>query len=143
MQSVSDLAVKEEQMLAWAEIDSLQTAVKRRLYIIANYREMLLRKFLEARHQNFESGMPTTAIDHQVLDMLSDAHRLSLPKLLKQMREHKLEWTRPYNSKLFEGANVQRGAVIARSNPNIRKVPLEGLMSTTSVNTRSLKPSYK
>ncbi|KZV22992.1 hypothetical protein F511_20393 [Dorcoceras hygrometricum] len=36
------------------------------------------------------------------------------------MREHKLEWTRPYSSKLFEGANVHRGAVIARSHPTIK-----------------------
>ncbi|KZV14036.1 hypothetical protein F511_44562 [Dorcoceras hygrometricum] len=33
--SVSDLAAKEEQMLQWAETDSLQTAVRRRLYITA------------------------------------------------------------------------------------------------------------
>ncbi|KZV25650.1 hypothetical protein F511_32397 [Dorcoceras hygrometricum] len=48
--------------------------------------------------------------------MLSDAHRVALEKLLKQQREHKLEWTRPSNSRLFEGANIDRGAVIARSN---------------------------
>ncbi|KZV15959.1 hypothetical protein F511_25376 [Dorcoceras hygrometricum] len=100
--------VAPNQMLAWEETDSLQTAVQRRLYIIAKYREMLLRIFLEAMHQNFESSTPTTAIDLQVLDMLSKAHRLYLIMLREQMRVHKLEWTRPYNSRLFEGANRQR-----------------------------------
>ncbi|KZV47810.1 hypothetical protein F511_40913 [Dorcoceras hygrometricum] len=120
LESVSDIVAKEEQMLKWAETDSLQTAVQRRMYIIAKYREMLLRKYLESRRNNFESG--STAIDLQVLDMHSDAHRLSLSKLLKLMREHKLEWTRPYSSKLFEGANVQCGAVISRSNPNMKSI---------------------
>ncbi|KZV25635.1 peroxisome assembly factor-2 [Dorcoceras hygrometricum] len=73
LESVSDIAAKEEQMLAWAETDSLQTAVARRLYIIAK------------RSSHFFDK-----------------------KLLKQMREHRLEWTRPCSSKLFEGANVQR-----------------------------------
>ncbi|KZV32515.1 hypothetical protein F511_35120 [Dorcoceras hygrometricum] len=100
LESVSDLAAKEEQMLAWAEIDSLQTAVQRRMYIIVKYREMLLRKFLEARHSNFESGMPTTAIDLKVLDLLSDAHRIVLEKLMEQLKIHKLAWTRPSISSL-------------------------------------------
>ncbi|KZV34309.1 hypothetical protein F511_28011 [Dorcoceras hygrometricum] len=117
-----DIAAKEEQILAWAETDSLQTAVSRRLYIIAKYRELLLPKFLEARNKNFESGTPTTAIDQQVLDMLSDAHRVALEELLEQMRKYKLEWTRPINSRLFEGAHRYRGVVISRSNTNIRSI---------------------
>ncbi|KZV49309.1 hypothetical protein F511_37913 [Dorcoceras hygrometricum] len=112
MQSVSDLDAKEEQMLAWAETDSLQTVVQRRVYIIAKYREMLLRKFLAARHKNFESSTPTTAIDLQVLDMLSEAHRLALTKLVEQMRQHKLEWTRPCNSEFFGKDDVQSDAVL-------------------------------
>ncbi|KZV56622.1 protein STICHEL-like 4 [Dorcoceras hygrometricum] len=78
LESVSDIAAKEEQILALAETDSLQTVVSRLVHNREVYREMLLRKFLEVRHQNFDSGTPTTAIDLQVLDMLSDAHRLSL-----------------------------------------------------------------
>ncbi|KZV54997.1 hypothetical protein F511_31258 [Dorcoceras hygrometricum] len=80
---------------------------------------MLLRKYLEARRKNFESGTPTTDIDLQILDILSDAHRSSLEELLKQMKEHKLEWIRLYKSRLFEGANVHHGAIIARYNTNI------------------------
>ncbi|KZV54175.1 hypothetical protein F511_36109 [Dorcoceras hygrometricum] len=48
------------------------------------------------------------------------AHSVALEKLKEQMRQHKLEWIRPYSSRLFEGANIDRGAVIARSNTNIR-----------------------
>ncbi|KZV26450.1 hypothetical protein F511_36142 [Dorcoceras hygrometricum] len=120
LESVSDIAAKEEQVLLWAEIDSLQTAVRSRLYITVKYREMLLRKFLEARHQNFESGTPTIANDIQVLDLLSDAHRISLKYLLEQMRQHKLEWTRPCSSKLFERANVQSEGIHYRFYPSIK-----------------------
>ncbi|KZV58371.1 oligopeptide transporter 3-like [Dorcoceras hygrometricum] len=91
---LSDIAAKEEQILAWAETDSLQTA----------------------------SGTPTTAIDLQVLAMLSDVHRSALKKLLEQMREHKLEWTRLIDSKLFEEDHIDRGAINARSNTNIRSI---------------------
>ncbi|KZV23694.1 hypothetical protein F511_31297 [Dorcoceras hygrometricum] len=107
--SVSDLASKEELMLKWAVTDSLQTAVQRRLYTTAKYREMLIRKFLEARHKNFESGTPTSDIDLQVLDLLSEAHRILLIHLLEQLRQHRLKWTRPSSSKLFGGTDVQSG----------------------------------
>ncbi|KZV35961.1 hypothetical protein F511_33941 [Dorcoceras hygrometricum] len=71
-------------------------------------------------HQNFESGTPTTAIDLQVLEMLSDAHHIALKQLMEQMRQHKLKWIRPSSSNLFEGAIVQCGAIFARSNTTIR-----------------------
>ncbi|KZV37673.1 TMV resistance protein N-like [Dorcoceras hygrometricum] len=38
MKSVKYIAPKEEKMLEWAETDSLEIAVRRRMYIIANYR---------------------------------------------------------------------------------------------------------
>ncbi|KZV54634.1 hypothetical protein F511_02668 [Dorcoceras hygrometricum] len=120
LESVSDIAAKEEQILAWAETDSLQTDVARRLYIIVKYREILLRKFLEARHQNFESSTPTIAIDLQVLEMLSEAHHLALSTLMEQMSQHKLKWIRPSASNLFEGATVHRSAVISRSHTTIK-----------------------
>ncbi|KZV35500.1 hypothetical protein F511_32920 [Dorcoceras hygrometricum] len=99
--SVSDIAAKEEQMLQWAETDSLQTAVQRRMYIILKYMEMLLRKFLEARCRNFVFGMPTSAIDLKVLDLLSDAHRIALEKLMEELKINKLEWTRPSSFDFF------------------------------------------
>ncbi|KZV50350.1 dystroglycan-like [Dorcoceras hygrometricum] len=111
LNSVSYLAAKEEQMLKWAETDSLQTTFQMRLYITAKYREMLLRKFLEARHQNFVSGTPNSAIDHQGLDLLSEPHCIALINLLEQLQLHKLKWTRPSSSNLFGGADVHSGDI--------------------------------
>ncbi|KZV15818.1 splicing factor 3B subunit 1 [Dorcoceras hygrometricum] len=91
-----------------------------RVYIIAKYREMLLRKFLEARCHNFVSDTPTTAIDLKVLDLLTAAHHFALKILLWQVKEHKLEWTRPYSSHLFEGTNAQPGVFIPRSNTKFK-----------------------
>ncbi|KZV17519.1 hypothetical protein F511_38354 [Dorcoceras hygrometricum] len=119
LQSVSDLAAKED-MLQWAETYSLQTTVRRRLYIIAKYREMLLRKFLETRHNNFESGTPTSAIDLQVLDLLSEAHSMSVTRLLEQLKQHRLEWARPCSSKLFERAYVYSRGIHSRFYPSIK-----------------------
>ncbi|KZV27712.1 hypothetical protein F511_41613 [Dorcoceras hygrometricum] len=116
---LSDIAAKEENILVWAETGSLQTTVNRHLYIIAKYREMLLRKFLEARYKNFKSGQPTTANDLQILEMLSDDHFVALKKLKEQMRVHNLEWTRPISSRLIEGAErdpiVPMGPVVDRT----------------------------
>ncbi|KZV41503.1 hypothetical protein F511_34853 [Dorcoceras hygrometricum] len=125
--SVSDLAEKEEQVLKWAETDSSQTEVRRRLYITAKYREMLLRKFLEARHNNFESCTPISAIDLQVLDLLSEAHSISLINLLEQLKQHRLEWTRPSSSKLFGGADVYSGGIHSHFYSNVTSTSWEGL----------------
>ncbi|KZV25656.1 TMV resistance protein N [Dorcoceras hygrometricum] len=43
--SLKTLKEKEKLMLEWAGTDSLETAVNRRVYILAKYREMLLRNF--------------------------------------------------------------------------------------------------
>ncbi|KZV23540.1 splicing factor 3B subunit 1 [Dorcoceras hygrometricum] len=56
LELVKDIIVKGKQFLAWAETDSLKTAVRRREFTIANYREMLLRKFLESHRQHFQAG---------------------------------------------------------------------------------------
>ncbi|KZV36615.1 Toll-Interleukin-Resistance domain-containing protein [Dorcoceras hygrometricum] len=52
MRTVKDILSKVEKMLSWAETDSLETAIHRRLFIIAKYREVLLRRFLVARRTN-------------------------------------------------------------------------------------------
>ncbi|KZV52449.1 splicing factor 3B subunit 1-like [Dorcoceras hygrometricum] len=83
-------------------------------------REMILRTCSEAHRQNFKSGQPTTAIDLQIIALLSDAHLFSLETLQTQMRIHGLKWERICSSILFEGENRDRGAVIARSNTNNR-----------------------
>ncbi|KZV26526.1 protein tipD [Dorcoceras hygrometricum] len=81
---------------------------------------MLNRKFLEARHKHFESGTPTSAIDLQVLDLLSEAHSISLINLLEQLRQHRLKWTRPSTSKLFRGTDVQSGGVHSQFYPSVQ-----------------------
>ncbi|KZV50387.1 hypothetical protein F511_33778 [Dorcoceras hygrometricum] len=53
LESLRELAEKEKHMLLWVETDSLETAVKRRVYILAKYREMLLRKFLDSHRKYF------------------------------------------------------------------------------------------
>ncbi|KZV45579.1 hypothetical protein F511_27189 [Dorcoceras hygrometricum] len=142
MRSVKDIISKEEKMLAWAETDSLETAIQRRLLIIAKYREVLLCKFLEARRTNLVSGLPTTAIDQRTLDILSAAHQQAVRNLLSQMRAHGLKWTRPVNSMLFEEPNLERGFFIPRTHKtifstcwleNLRKIeghgPVQGMDS--------------
>ncbi|KZV26641.1 splicing factor 3B subunit 1-like [Dorcoceras hygrometricum] len=103
LDSIKDIIAKEEHILAWAETDSLETSVRRREYIIAKYREMLLRKFLEAHRKNFRSGHPTTAIDLQIIVLLFDAHLFALETLQTQMSIQGLKWERMCSSSLFEG----------------------------------------
>ncbi|KZV48414.1 hypothetical protein F511_17123 [Dorcoceras hygrometricum] len=60
--SVKEIAAKEKQMLIWAETNSLETVVKRRVYIIAKYKEMLLRKFLES-HRRSDLQLPDSGVN--------------------------------------------------------------------------------
>ncbi|KZV22409.1 splicing factor 3B subunit 1-like [Dorcoceras hygrometricum] len=84
LDSVKDIAAKEELVLTWAETDSVHIALQRWVYIISKYREMLLQKFLEARRHNFVSGTPTTTIDLKFLDLLTTAHHFALKILLRR-----------------------------------------------------------
>ncbi|KZV27179.1 hypothetical protein F511_31771 [Dorcoceras hygrometricum] len=78
MNLVKDIAAKEEHVLTWVETDSVQDALQRRLYIVAKYREMLLRKFLEAHRAYFSFGQPWSAMALQIIDSLSAAHSTSV-----------------------------------------------------------------
>ncbi|KZV37001.1 hypothetical protein F511_25891 [Dorcoceras hygrometricum] len=49
---------RRRESLTWAVIDSVQIALQRRLYIVAKYRELLLRKFLESHRAYFSFGQP-------------------------------------------------------------------------------------
>ncbi|KZV33536.1 mucin-2-like [Dorcoceras hygrometricum] len=107
-----DIFAKEGQVLSWAETDSSYVAIQRRQFIIAKYRELLLCKFIDARRKNFVSGTPTSAIDLKVLNLLSAAHLFALKYLLRNMKAHQLEWTRPSSSSFFEGPIIDRGSFI-------------------------------
>ncbi|KZV14734.1 hypothetical protein F511_40626 [Dorcoceras hygrometricum] len=119
MRTVKDILSKVEKMLSWVETDSLETAIHRRLFIIAKYREVLLRKFLVSRRTNLVLGLPTTVIDQQNLGLLSAAHQEAVRHLLRHMNAHGLEWTRPVSSMLFEEPNLERGFYIPRNHKTI------------------------
>ncbi|KZV19637.1 hypothetical protein F511_17968 [Dorcoceras hygrometricum] len=73
----------------------------------------------QARRKNFVSGTPTSAIDLKILKLLGAAHLFALNVLLRHMREHQLEWKRPYSSSLFEGPVIDRGFFIPPNHHSI------------------------
>ncbi|KZV27165.1 hypothetical protein F511_20037 [Dorcoceras hygrometricum] len=107
------LKAKEKLMLDWAETDSLETAVKRRLYILARYREMLLRKLLDSHRQYLVSGQPWTATASQIFDLLSAVHSKSLEALRILQQEHGIIFEQPCTSTAFDYA-IDCGAVFAQ-----------------------------
>ncbi|KZV28098.1 hypothetical protein F511_19515 [Dorcoceras hygrometricum] len=111
---------KEELVLSWAEAESTGVALQRRKYILLKYRELLIRKFLEARQMNFSPGDGSSAVDLNILDWLTDLHLFVLEELKDQSLAHGLRWEKTCCSKIFEGRTRDRGAVIARSNTNTK-----------------------
>ncbi|KZV35752.1 cell division control protein 2C-like [Dorcoceras hygrometricum] len=114
LESLRDLKEKEKLMLNWAEESSLEIAVRRRVYILAKYREMLLRKFLDSHRKYFTPGQPWTAMASQIIDLLSVAHSKSLEDLLAQQKEHGIITDRPSSSQLFKDLADNSGAVLAQ-----------------------------
>ncbi|KZV28546.1 delphilin-like [Dorcoceras hygrometricum] len=107
------LKAKEKLMLEWAERDSLAMAVKRKGYILAKYRELLLRRFLKSHKKFLAPGQPWTATTSKIIDLLSDAHSISLEDLLAQQRAHGLQMEQPCASSVFE-SSIDSGVVLAR-----------------------------
>ncbi|KZV50808.1 hypothetical protein F511_07206 [Dorcoceras hygrometricum] len=114
LESLRDLKEKEKLMLSWAEADSLEMAVRRRVYILAKYREMLLRKFLDSHRKYYTPGQPWTATASQIIDFLSVAHSKSLEDLLEQQKEHGLVMERASSSTLLDDSNDGGGAVLTQ-----------------------------
>ncbi|KZV24183.1 hypothetical protein F511_03500 [Dorcoceras hygrometricum] len=114
LDALRDLKEKEKLMLDWAETDSLETAVRRKMYILAKYREMLLRKFLDSHRRYFAPGQPWTAMASQIIDLLSVAHSKSLEDLLAKQKEHGIITYRPSSSQLFKDLADNSGAVLAQ-----------------------------
>ncbi|KZV49703.1 cell division control protein 2C [Dorcoceras hygrometricum] len=108
-----ELKEKEKLMLEWAETDSLETAVKRKVYILAKYREMLLRKFVESHRKYYTPGQSWTATASKIIDLLSVAHSKSHEDLIAQQKEHGLPVEQPCTS-TFLDAYVGSGAVLAQ-----------------------------
>ncbi|KZV29319.1 Catalase [Dorcoceras hygrometricum] len=111
---------KEELVLSWAEAESTGVALQRRKYILLKYRELLIRKFLEATQMNFTLGDGLSTVYLKILDWLIDLHLFVLEELKDQSLAHGLRWEKTFCSKLFEGRTHDRGAVIARSNTNTK-----------------------
>ncbi|KZV23536.1 protein ASPARTIC PROTEASE IN GUARD cell 1-like [Dorcoceras hygrometricum] len=107
------LKAKEILMLNWAETDSLEMAVRRRVYILAKYREMLLRKFLESHRKYLVPGQPWTATASQIIDLLSASHSKSLEVLLIQQKDHGLPIEQPCTSTCLD-TSIGSGAVLAQ-----------------------------
>ncbi|KZV32666.1 hypothetical protein F511_32303 [Dorcoceras hygrometricum] len=113
---------KEEQVLRWGETESPQIAIQRKFYILLKYRTILVWKFLDAWRINFAPGQGSTAVDIQVIELLSALHLSLLEELAKEARILGLTWTKPCCSSVFEGSPRDRGAVIARSNSTTRSL---------------------
>ncbi|KZV24072.1 hypothetical protein F511_26938 [Dorcoceras hygrometricum] len=64
----------------------------------------------------------STAVDIQVIELLSALHLSLLEELAKEARILGLTWTKPCCSSVFEGSPRDRGAVIARNNTNTRSL---------------------
>ncbi|KZV58664.1 hypothetical protein F511_42073 [Dorcoceras hygrometricum] len=90
--------------------------------ILLKYRTILVWKFLDAWRVNFAPGQGSSAVDIQVIELLSDLYLHFLEELAKEARNLGLTWTKPGCSKIFEGRPRDRGAVIARSNSNTRSL---------------------
>ncbi|KZV24418.1 hypothetical protein F511_24213 [Dorcoceras hygrometricum] len=120
--NLEEMYKKEEQVLSWGETESPQEAIQRKFYILLKYRIVLVWKFLEAWRINFAPGQGSSAVDIQVIELLSDLYLSFLEELAKEARAHNLTWTKPCCSKIFEGSPRDRGAVIARTNSNTRSL---------------------
>ncbi|KZV52584.1 Phytoalexin-deficient 4-2 protein [Dorcoceras hygrometricum] len=118
--NLEDMYKKEEQVLHWGETESPQVAIQRKFYILLKYRTVLVWKFLEAWRAKFVPGQGSSAVDIQVIELLSDLYLSFLEELAKEARAHSLIWNKPCCSKIFEGNPRDRGAVIARINSNTR-----------------------
>ncbi|KZV37512.1 hypothetical protein F511_43199 [Dorcoceras hygrometricum] len=71
---------------------------------------------------NFAPGQGSTAVDIQVIELLSALHLSLLEELAKEARILGLTWTKPCCSSVFERSPRDRGAVIAKSNSNTRSL---------------------
>ncbi|KZV17694.1 hypothetical protein F511_28092 [Dorcoceras hygrometricum] len=120
--NIEEMYKKEEQVLSWGETESPQEAIQRQFYILLKYRTILVWKFLEAWRANFTPGQGSSAVDIQVIELLSALHLSLLAELAKEARNLGLTWTKPCCSLVFEGRPRDRGAVISRNNTNTRSL---------------------
>ncbi|KZV22004.1 Myosin class II heavy chain (ISS) [Dorcoceras hygrometricum] len=98
MESLKDLKEREKLMMEWAETTTLATAVRRQMYVLAKYREMLLRTFVESYSRYLACDQPWNNMAVQLFSLLSAAHSQSLDDLKAQQQEHNFELVQPTSS---------------------------------------------
>ncbi|KZV50685.1 hypothetical protein F511_31810 [Dorcoceras hygrometricum] len=108
--AILDLKEKEKLMMEWAKTNTLATVVRRQMYVLTNYREMLLHTFLESYRRYLALDQPWTDMAVQVINLLSAAHSQSLEDLKAQQQEHKIEMVQP-NSSLPVIDSIDRSGV--------------------------------
>ncbi|KZV26923.1 trafficking protein particle complex subunit 11-like [Dorcoceras hygrometricum] len=102
-----DMYSKEDLVLRWGETESPQEAIRRKFYILLKYRTILVFKFLDAWRINFAPGQGSTAVDIQVIELLSELYISLLEELAKEARALNLTWIKPCCSKIFEGSSAE------------------------------------
>ncbi|KZV42287.1 hypothetical protein F511_43523 [Dorcoceras hygrometricum] len=98
MDSLAELKEKERLMLAWAETNTLAIAVRRQLYVLAKYRELLLRTMLESYQRYLTSALPGNSMAVQVANLLSVAHSNSIDELRALQQELNIESVQSHSS---------------------------------------------
>ncbi|KZV16152.1 hypothetical protein F511_44834 [Dorcoceras hygrometricum] len=98
MDSLKDLKEKERLMLAWAETNTLAIAVRRQLYVLTKYRELLLRTVLESYQRYLIHDLPWNAMAIQVANLLSVAHSNSIEELKAQQQELNIDLVQSHSS---------------------------------------------
>ncbi|KZV55709.1 hypothetical protein F511_18997 [Dorcoceras hygrometricum] len=98
MEPLKDLKEKEKLMMEWAETTTLATAVRRQMYVLAKYREMILRTFVESYSRYLARDQPWNNMAVQVFSLLSAAHSQSLDDLKAQQLAHNFELVQPTSS---------------------------------------------
>ncbi|KZV53597.1 ethylene receptor 2 [Dorcoceras hygrometricum] len=82
-----DISAKEELVLSSAEAESTRVDLHRKTYILTKYRELFIRKFLDAHRTNFVPEDGASAVDLKILDKMSSLH-LFLVEELKMEVQH-------------------------------------------------------
>ncbi|KZV29010.1 putative serine/threonine-protein kinase [Dorcoceras hygrometricum] len=98
IESLKDLKEKERLMLAWAETTTLAIAVRRQLYVLIKYRELLLRIVLESYQRYLTPDLPWNVMAVQVANLLSVAHSHSLEDLKAHQQELNIEMVQSHSS---------------------------------------------
>ncbi|KZV57818.1 hypothetical protein F511_24957 [Dorcoceras hygrometricum] len=107
--SIDDILIKGDFDVGMGG-NSLERAVRRRVYILAKYKEMLLRKFLESHRKYHVPGQPWTAT---AIDLLSVAHSKSLEDLIAQQKAKGIPIEQPCTSTYLD-SSIGSGAVLAQ-----------------------------